>query len=105
MVEPIQGESGIIVPNKGYLEGVRNICTKHNVLWIADEIQTGLGRTGKKLCVDHENVKPDILVLGKSLSGGLYPVSAILARGEVMIVMTAGKKTFDHVFKREFTKD
>lgn len=75
MVEPIQGEAGVVVPDDGYLRGVRKLCTKRNVLWIADEIQTGLARTGKMLAVDHENVKPDILLLGKALAGGVYPVS------------------------------
>ena len=75
MVEPIQGEAGVVVPDDGYLQGVRELCTKHNVLWIADEVQTGLCRTGKWLAVDHENVKPDILILGKALSGGVFPVS------------------------------
>lgn len=75
MVEPIQGEAGVRVPKDGYLKGVRDLCTKYNVLWIADEVQTGLCRTGRMLCVEHENVKPDILILGKALSGGLYPVS------------------------------
>lgn len=67
----------------GYLRGVRNLCTKYNVLWIADEVQTGLGRTGYRLAIDHENQKPDILVLGKALSGGIYPVSGVLASNEV----------------------
>lgn len=75
MVEPIQGEAGVVVPDEGYLSDIRRLCTKYNVLWIADEVQTGLGRTGKMLAVDYENVKPDILVLGKALSGGVYPVS------------------------------
>jgi ornithine--oxo-acid transaminase len=75
MVEPIQGEAGVVVPGDGYLRGVRELCSKYQVLWIADEVQTGLGRTGKMLAVDHENVRPDILVLGKALSGGLFPVS------------------------------
>jgi ornithine--oxo-acid transaminase len=75
MVEPIQGEAGVIVPDDGYLRGVRELCSKHQVLWIADEVQTGLGRTGMMLAVDHENVRPDILVLGKALSGGVFPVS------------------------------
>ncbi|KAF9986506.1 ornithine aminotransferase [Modicella reniformis] len=79
LVEPTQGEAGIVVPDDGYLTKVRELCTKHNVLMIADEIQTGLARTGKMLCVDHENVKPDMLLLGKALSGGVYPVSAVLA--------------------------
>mgnify|MGYP002224298950 CR=1 FL=1 len=77
MVEPIQGEAGVMVPDDGYLRGVRQLCSKHNVLWIADEVQTGLGRTGKWLAVDHENVKPDILILGKALSGGVFPVSTL----------------------------
>lgn len=75
MVEPIQGEAGVVVPDHGYLHGVRELCSKYQVLWIADEIQTGLGRTGKRLAVDHENVRPDILILGKALSGGVFPVS------------------------------
>ncbi|MCL4127988.1 UNVERIFIED_CONTAM: hypothetical protein GTU68_013235, partial [Idotea baltica] len=79
MVEPIQGEAGVVVPDEGYLKGVRQICTKENVLWIDDEVQTGLARTGRRLCVDYDNLKPDIVVLGKALSGGLYPVSAALA--------------------------
>jgi ornithine--oxo-acid transaminase len=90
MVEPIQGEAGIRVPSPGYLKGVRALCTKYNVLWIADEIQTGLGRTGKRLAVDYEDVKPDILVLGKALGGGVYPVSACLADDEVMLVIEPG---------------
>ncbi|XP_023017187.2 ornithine aminotransferase, mitochondrial [Leptinotarsa decemlineata] len=90
MVEPIQGEAGIKVPSEGYLKGVRALCTKYNVLWIADEIQTGLGRTGKRLAVDYEHVKPDILVLGKALGGGVYPVSGCLANDDVMLVMEAG---------------
>lgn len=94
MVEPIQGEAGIRIPSDGYLKGVRELCTKYNVLWIADEVQTGLARTGKRLAVDYENVKPDILVLGKALSGGLYPVSACLANDEVMLVMEPGKHRF-----------
>ncbi|KAL1424124.1 hypothetical protein MTO96_003622 [Rhipicephalus appendiculatus] len=91
MVEPIQGEAGVVVPSAGYLRGVRDLCTKHRVLWIADEIQTGLGRTGKMLCVDHDNVRPDIVTLGKALSGGLYPVSAALADDEVMLVIKPGE--------------
>ena len=91
MVEPIQGEAGVVVPNEGYLRGVREICDRYNVLWIADEVQTGLGRTGKRLCVDYENVKPDILVLGKALSGGVMPVSAALARDEIMLSIKPGE--------------
>jgi ornithine--oxo-acid transaminase len=78
-VEPIQGEAGVIIPPDGYLRRLRQITTKHNVLFIADEIQTGLGRTGKLFAVDHENVRPDILIIGKALSGGFYPVSAVLS--------------------------
>ncbi|XP_078053737.1 ornithine aminotransferase, mitochondrial [Augochlora pura] len=91
MVEPIQGEAGVVVPKDGYLKGVRELCTKHNVLWIADEVQTGLARTGKRLAVDHENVKPDILILGKALSGGFYPVSGVLANDPVMLTIKPGE--------------
>lgn len=90
MVEPIQGEAGVIVPKDGYLKGVRDLCSKYNVLWIADEVQTGLGRTGKLLACDYENVKPDILILGKALSGGVYPVSAVLANDPIMLQMQPG---------------
>ncbi|CAF1567156.1 unnamed protein product [Adineta ricciae] len=90
MVEPIQGEAGVCVPDDGYLAGIRKICTKNNVLWIGDEIQTGLGRTGKLLACDHENVRPDVLVLGKALAGGFYPVSAVLANDNLMSVFTPG---------------
>lgn len=85
LVEPIQGEAGVNVPSAGYLTKVRELCTKYNVLMIADEIQTGIARTGKLLAVDHENVRPDILILGKALSGGVLPVSAVLADDEVML--------------------
>ncbi|XP_071490492.1 ornithine aminotransferase, mitochondrial-like [Diadema antillarum] len=91
MVEPIQGEAGVNVPNPGYIQGVREICNKHNVLFIADEVQTGLARTGKRLCVDHENVRPDMVILGKALSGGMYPVSAVLADDEVMLQIKPGE--------------
>ena len=91
MVEPIQGEAGVVVPDEGYLKGVRALCTKYNVLFIADEVQTGLARTGKMLACDHEDVKPDILVLGKALSGGLLPVSAVLANNEVMLTIKPGE--------------
>ncbi|KAF9351506.1 ornithine aminotransferase [Mortierella sp. NVP85] len=91
LVEPIQGEAGIVVPDDGYLTKVRELCTKHNVLMIADEIQTGLARTGKMLCVDHDNVKPDIILLGKALSGGVYPVSAVLANNDVMLCIKPGE--------------
>ncbi|KAL0901280.1 hypothetical protein ABMA27_006572 [Loxostege sticticalis] len=90
MVEPIQGEAGVVIPDDGYLRKVRALCTKYNVLWIADEVQTGLGRTGKLLAVDHEGVRPDILILGKALSGGVLPVSAVLANHDVMNVITPG---------------
>jgi ornithine--oxo-acid transaminase len=78
-------------PQDGYLKGVRDICTRNKVLWIADEVQTGLSRTGKRLAVDHENVKPDILILGKALSGGFYPVSGVLADNEVMLGIKPGE--------------
>ena len=91
MVEPIQGEAGVVVPDEGYLKGVRDLCSQYNVLWIADEVQTGLGRTGKWLAVDHENVRPDIVCLGKALSGGVYPVSAVLADNEVMLTIKPGE--------------
>ncbi|KAG7399897.1 hypothetical protein PHYBOEH_007583 [Phytophthora boehmeriae] len=91
MVEPIQGEAGVVVPEEGYLKRVRELCTKHNILWIADEVQTGLARTGKMLAVDYENVKPDILILGKALSGGMYPVSAVLASDEIMLTIKPGQ--------------
>jgi ornithine--oxo-acid transaminase len=91
MVEPIQGEAGVVVPDNGYLKGVSDLCKKYNVLFIADEVQTGLARTGKMLACDHENVKPDILVLGKALSGGVLPVSAVLTRNEVMMTIKPGE--------------
>ncbi len=90
LVEPIQGEGGIVVPPKGYLKAAAALCRKHNVLLIADEIQTGLGRTGKLLACEHEDVKPDGLILGKALGGGILPVSMFLARREVMDVFTPG---------------
>ncbi|HEY8280739.1 MAG TPA: ornithine--oxo-acid transaminase [Bdellovibrionota bacterium] len=91
MFEPIQGEAGVVIPKEGYLKGVRELCTKYNVLMIADEVQTGLGRTGKLLACDHEGVRPDILVLGKALSGGLLPVSAVLCDNEVMLNIRPGE--------------
>ncbi len=91
MVEPIQGEAGVIVPNEGYLKGVSELCKKYNVLFIADEVQTGIGRTGKMLACDHENVKPDILILGKALSGGVFPVSAVLADDHIMMCIKPGE--------------
>lgn len=91
MVEPIQGEAGVLVPDEGYLAKIRELCSKYNVLWIADEVQTGLGRTGRMLAVDYENVKPDIVCLGKALSGGVYPVSAVLTNDEVMLAIKPGE--------------
>mmetsp|Transcript_19329 Transcript_19329/g.55229 ORF Transcript_19329/g.55229 Transcript_19329/m.55229 type:complete len:439 (-) Transcript_19329:208-1524(-) len=91
MLEPIQGEAGVFVPDEGYLQGVRDLCTKYNVLMIADEVQTGLCRTGRMLCVDHENVRPDIVILGKALSGGMYPVSAVLCDDEIMLNIKPGE--------------
>ena len=90
LVEPIQGEAGVYVPSEGYLSKAKALCEEHNILFIADEVQTGIARTGKLLAVDHENVKPDILILGKALSGGAYPVSAVLADDEVMNVIRPG---------------
>jgi len=90
LFEPIQGEAGVVVPPPGYLRAVREICTRHRVLMIADEIQTGMGRTGKMLACDHEGVRPDVITLGKALSGGLYPVSAVLASREVLGVFAPG---------------
>jgi ornithine--oxo-acid transaminase len=90
LVEPIQGEAGVYVPSEGYLAKAKALCEKYNVLFIADEVQTGIARTGRMLAVDHENVKPDILVLGKALSGGVYPVSAVLANNEIMNVIRPG---------------
>ena len=91
MVEPIQGEAGVVVPDESYLGGVRDLCTRYNVLFIADEVQTGLGRTGKMLACDHAGVKPDILILGKALSGGVLPVSAVLASHEIMNTLKPGQ--------------
>lgn len=91
MFEPIQGEAGVIVPDNGYLRKVRELCSKYNVLMIADEVQTGIGRTGKKLACDWEQVKPDILVLGKALSGGVLPVSAVLSSDEIMLNLKPGE--------------
>lgn len=91
LVEPIQGEAGVIVPAEGYLSQAEKLCKEHEVLFIADEIQTGLGRTGKMLCCDYEDVRPDILILGKALSGGLYPVSAVLADDEIMLCIRPGE--------------
>jgi ornithine--oxo-acid transaminase len=91
MVEPIQGEAGVVLPDDGYLSGVRKLCDHYNVLLIADEIQTGLARTGRMLACDHENVRPDILILGKALSGGVFPVSAVLCSDEIMLNIKPGE--------------
>jgi len=91
MVEPIQGEAGVVVPDEGYLSGIRNLCDKYNVLFIADEVQTGIARTGKMLATDYENARPDILILGKALSGGVLPVSAVLADDEIMMCIRPGE--------------
>jgi ornithine--oxo-acid transaminase len=91
MLEPIQGEGGVIIPPSGYLQRVSNLCKQHNVLFIADEIQTGLGRTGKLFASDHEGVRPDMVVIGKALSGGFYPVSAVLADEPVMKLFVPGE--------------
>ena len=91
MVEPIQGEAGVVVPDDGYLKKAYDLCKESNVLFIADEVQTGIGRTGKMLCCEHHGFKPDILILGKALSGGVFPVSAILASDEVMLTIKPGE--------------
>ncbi len=91
MFEPIQGEAGVVVPDNGYISGIRKLCTQYNVLMIADEIQTGLARTGKLLACDHEEARPDILILGKALSGGTMPVSAVLADDEIMLTIKPGE--------------
>ncbi len=91
LFEPIQGEAGVVVPDEGYLMQAKSLCEKANVLFIADEIQTGLARTGRILACDHENVKPDILILGKALSGGMMPVSVVLASDEIMLTIKPGE--------------
>jgi len=91
LVEPIQGEAGVFVPDEGYLKKAYDLCKKNNVLFIADEVQTGIARTGKLLAVDHEEVRPDILILGKALSGGAMPVSAVLADDDIMLVIKPGE--------------
>lgn len=91
LVEPIQGEAGVIVPDEGYLKKTFEICKKYNVLFVADEIQTGIGRTGRLLACDYEKVKPDILILGKAISGGVLPVSAVLANRDIMLVIKPGQ--------------
>ncbi|RKT00859.1 ornithine--oxo-acid transaminase [Chryseobacterium defluvii] len=91
LVEPIQGEAGVYVPNEGFLKAASELCKKHNVLFIADEVQTGIARTGKLIACHHEDVQPDILILGKALSGGMYPVSAVLANNQIMHVIKPGQ--------------
>ena len=91
MFEPIQGEAGVVVPDEGYIAGAKALCEKYRVIMIADEVQTGLCRTGKMLACDHENVKPDILILGKALSGGVMPVSAVLCNDEIMLTIKPGE--------------
>ncbi|MFC0185826.1 ornithine--oxo-acid transaminase [Pseudarcicella hirudinis] len=91
MVEPIQGEAGVVVPDEGYLKKAYEMCKAKNVLFIADEVQTGIARTGKRLACDHEGFQPDILILGKALSGGTYPVSAVLCRDEIMLTIKPGE--------------
>ena len=91
MVEPIQGEAGVVVPDDGYLAGGRSLCTKYNVLFIADEVQTGIARTGRMLATDFEDARPDILILGKAISGGVYPVSAVLADNDIMLCIKPGE--------------
>lgn len=91
LVEPIQGEAGVFVPDEGYLKATYDLCNKHNVLFIADEVQTGIARTGKLLCCDHEDVRPDIVILGKAISGGVLPVSAVLADDEIMLTIQPGQ--------------
>ncbi len=91
LVEPIQGEAGVFVPDDGYLKSCYDLCKKHNVLFIADEVQTGIARTGKLLCCEHENVRPDIVILGKAISGGVLPVSAVLADDDIMLTIKPGE--------------
>lgn len=90
LVEPIQGEAGIVVPDDSYLREVRELCTKHNVLLICDEIQTGIARTGKMLCHEWSGIKPDLVLLGKAISGGMYPVSCVLGSKEIMLTIEPG---------------
>lgn len=90
LVEPIQGEAGIVVPDEGYLQEARALCDKHNVLLICDEIQTGIARTGKLLCHEWSGIKPDLVLLGKAISGGMYPVSCVLGRKDVMLTIEPG---------------
>ncbi len=91
LTEPIQAEAGVFIPDNGFLKSARELCTQHNALFIADEIQTGIARTGKMLACDHEEVKPDILILGKAISGGMYPISCVLANDEIMLTIKPGE--------------
>ena len=91
MLEPIQGEAGVFVPDEGYLKKCYDLCKKHNVLFVADEVQTGIARTGKMLCCDHEGIRPDIVILGKAISGGVLPVSAVLADDDIMLTIKPGE--------------
>ena len=91
MVEPIQGEAGVVVPDDNYLLDAFNLCKENNVLFIADEVQTGIARTGKMICCDHHGFKPDILILGKALSGGVLQVSAVLSSNEIMLTIRPGE--------------
>ena len=91
LVEPIQGEAGVFVPDDDYIKNCYDLCKKHNVLFVADEVQTGIARTGKLLCCDHSNIKPDVLILGKAISGGVLPVSAVLADNQIMNVIKPGE--------------
>jgi len=91
LVEPIQGEAGVFVPDDGYLKACFDLCKKHNILFVADEVQTGIARTGKMLCCDHEGIRPDMVILGKAISGGVLPVSAVLADDEIMLTIKPGE--------------
>ena len=91
LAEPIQAEAGVFVPDDGYLKAIRELCTQYNVLYIADEIQTGIARTGKLLAVNYEDVRPDIVIMGKALSGGMYPISCVLADDEIMLTIKPGE--------------
>ena len=94
LVEPIQGEAGINIPPEGYLKAIRELCDEHNILFIADEIQAGLGRSGKLFATDWDNVKPDVYILGKALGGGVLPISVVLADNEVLDVFTPGSRFY-----------
>ena len=91
MIEPIQGEAGVVVPHDGYMSELKKLCKKHNILLIADEVQTGIARTGYNLAAEHDKCKPDITILGKALSGGVLPVSAVLANDEIMLLLKPGE--------------